>query len=211
MSDKTDPMADIKASFFIECEELLEALQDGLQAIDDGSSDDETINVVFRAAHSIKGGGGALLQEKIVATASDRMIVITDPSKDVGTLGAFPLPVEVIEFGWQTTRTLIVELLASLDVGGREISLRDDGGAPYRTDEGNLILDLHLKRIGNARQLGLVLNQIPGVVENGLFTDICNEVIIGHEDGTAELRTFDGPRSPGMPSLSENLFASLGE
>ena len=159
----------------------------------------------------IKGAGGALLREKIVATASDRMIVITDPSKDVGRLGAFPLPVEVIEFGWQTTRTLIVELLSALDVGGTEISVRDDAGAPYRTDEGNMILDLHLKRIGNPRQLGMVLNQIPGVVENGLFNDMCTEVVIGHPDGSAEVRTFDGPRTSGLQSLSENLFASLGD
>ncbi len=159
----------------------------------------------------IKGGGGAHLQEKVVATASDRMIVITDPTKDVERLGAFPLPVEVIGFGWQTTKTLISQLLASLDVGGREITIRQDGQKPFLTDEGNLILDLHLKRIGNARQLGLVLNQIPGVVENGLFTDICSEVIIGHADGTAEVRTFDGPRETGLPSVTENLFASLVE
>lgn len=159
----------------------------------------------------IKGGGGALLQEKIVATASDRMIVITDPSKDVDRLGAFPLPVEVIQFGWETTKTLIGELLASLNVGGRDITVREDGNQPFITDEGNLILDLHLNQIGNARQLALVLNQIPGVVENGLFTDICNEVVIGHPDGSAELRTFDGPRNSDLPSLTENLFASLVE
>ena len=159
----------------------------------------------------IKGGGGALLQEKIVATASDRMVVITDPTKDVDRLGAFALPVEVIPFGWQTTRALISELLLSMDVSGREISVRQDGNQPFVTDEGNMILDLHLQRIGNVRQMGLVLNQIPGVVENGLFTDICSEVIIGHEDGTTEVRTFDGPRESAMPSLSENLFASIVE
>ena len=159
----------------------------------------------------IKGGGGALLHEKIVATASDRMIVITDPTKDVEKLGAFPLPIEVLEFGWQTTKTLVGEVLSSLDVGGREITLRKDGDGPFRTDEGNLILDLHLGRIGNARQLGMVLNQIPGVVENGLFTDICNEVVIGYEDGSSEVRSFNGPRPVGAPSLGENLFASLAE
>ncbi|MEM7710220.1 MAG: ribose-5-phosphate isomerase RpiA [Pseudomonadota bacterium] len=136
----------------------------------------------------IKGGGGALLQEKIVATASDMMVVITDPSKVVETLGAFPLPVEVIPFGWQTTKALIEESLIGMDVDGRTITLRQTRDAPFRTDEGNLILDLHLNRIGEARQLGLLLNQIPGVVENGLFLDVCDVVVIGAADGTVELR-----------------------
>jgi len=136
----------------------------------------------------IKGGGGALLQEKIVATASDQMVVIADISKQVETLGAFPLPVEVIPFGWQTTKTLIEETLIGLDVLGRSTTLRMNGERAYVTDEGNHILDLHLNRIGNARQLSLVLNQIPGVVENGLFIDICDAVVIGFGDGRVELR-----------------------
>ncbi len=136
----------------------------------------------------IKGGGGALLQEKIVATASDQMIVITDAAKEVKTLGAFPLPVEVIPFGWQATRALVEEVLSSVDVMGRQSSLRMNGERPFMTDEGNHILDLALGRIGNARQLSLVLNQIPGVVENGLFVDIADQVVIGHADGTCELR-----------------------
>ncbi|MDK3071874.1 ribose-5-phosphate isomerase RpiA [Sedimentitalea sp. JM2-8] len=139
----------------------------------------------------IKGGGGALLQEKIVATASDQMIVIADAAKQVETLGAFPLPVEVIPFGWQTTRSLIEETLVTMDVLGRGTSLRMAGDAPFRTDEGNHILDLDLKRIGNARQLAMVLNQIPGVVENGLFIDICDVVVIGHGDGRVELRDIN--------------------
>ncbi|MDP5349891.1 MAG: ribose-5-phosphate isomerase RpiA, partial [Paracoccaceae bacterium] len=121
----------------------------------------------------IKGGGGALLQEKIVATASDQMIVIADVGKEVETLGAFPLPIEVIPFGWQTTRALVEEMLISMDVLGRDVTLRMNGDRPFITDEGNHILDLHLNRIGNARQLAMVLNQVPGVVENGLFIDIC--------------------------------------
>ncbi|CUH40302.1 Ribose-5-phosphate isomerase A [Jannaschia seosinensis] len=135
----------------------------------------------------IKGGGGALLQEKIVATASDMMVVITDSSKAVDTLGAFPLPVEVIPFGWQTTKALIEESLIGMDVAGRQVTLRLNRDAPYRTDEGNLILDLHLRRIGNARQLSLMLNQIPGVVENGLFLDICDVLITGEADGGVEV------------------------
>lgn len=139
----------------------------------------------------IKGGGGALLQEKIVATASDQMIVIADISKQVETLGAFPLPVEVIPFGWKTTQTLIEETLIGLDVLGQTTSLRMNGDAPFVTDEGNHILDLHLNRIGNARQLSIVMNQIPGVVENGLFIDICDTVIIGYGDGKVEVRDMN--------------------
>jgi ribose 5-phosphate isomerase A len=131
------------------------------------------------------------LQEKIVATASDQMIVIADISKQVETLGAFPLPVEIIPFGWQTTKTLIEETLIGLDVLGQSTSLRMNGGAPLVTDEGNHILDLHLNRIGNARQLSLVMNQIPGVVENGLFIDICDTVIIGYGDGKVEVRDIN--------------------
>ncbi|KFE36925.1 ribose-5-phosphate isomerase RpiA [Thioclava atlantica] len=143
------------------------------------------------ALNLIKGGGGALLQEKIVATASDQMVVITDASKEVNHLGGFPLPVEVIPFGWQTSRALIEELLDSMDVLGRQTSLRLNGSEPYVTDEGNYIIDLHLNRIGNPRQLALVLNQIPGVVENGLFIDICDLVIIGGTDGKVEIRDIN--------------------
>lgn len=139
----------------------------------------------------IKGGGGALLQEKIVATASDQMIVIADIGKEVETLGAFPLPVEVIPFGWQTTKALMEELLESMDVLGRDSTLRMNGSRPFITDEGNYIIDLHLGRIGNAHQLAMVLNQMPGVVENGLFMDICDIVILGHGDGRVETRDIN--------------------
>ncbi|GAA6200318.1 ribose-5-phosphate isomerase RpiA [Aquicoccus sp. SU-CL01552] len=162
----------------------------------------------------IKGGGGALLQEKIVATASDRMVVIADIGKQVETLGAFPLPVEVIPFGWQTTQALIEETLISMDVLGRDTTLRMNGEAAFVTDEGNFILDLHLKRIGNARQLALVLNQMPGVVENGLFIDICDTVVLGFGDGRVELRdinegTIEHDRLDFVES--ENLFTDLSD
>ena len=162
----------------------------------------------------IKGGGGALLQEKIVATASDMMVVMTDPSKSVEALGAFPLPVEVIPFGWQTTKGLIEESLVGMDVSGREVTLRQDSDAPFRTDEGNLILDLHLRRIGDPRHLALVLNQIPGVVENGLFLDICDVVVMGAADGSVEVRDGnDGSVTHERIDLREgdNLFGDLVE
>lgn len=162
----------------------------------------------------IKGGGAALLQEKIVATASDQMIVITDAAKEVAQLGAFPLPVEVIPFGWQTTKALLEEMLVSMDVLNRECSLRMNGAAPLVTDEGNYIVDLHLRRIGNARQLAMVLNQIPGVVENGLFIDICDIVVIGHGDGRVVVRDINSgevedDRVEFVPS--DNIFADMGD
>ena len=141
----------------------------------------------------IKGGGGALLREKIVASASDRMIVIADAGKHVAQLGDFPLPVEVIRFGWQSTRDQIAELLEEFDVARREITLRLRDDVPFVTDEGNYILDLELGQIADPRHLALLLNQIPGTVENGLFIDLCDLAIVGHVDGNVTLveRTED--------------------
>ena len=139
----------------------------------------------------IKGGGGALLQEKIVATASDRVVILTDPTKQVESLGTFPLPVEIIPFGWETTRAIVEDVIDGLDVDGRETVLRLNKDEPYLTDCGHFILDLHLKRIGDAEELSDALNRIAGVVENGLFIDIADEVIVGHEDGTADVIAFE--------------------
>ncbi len=162
----------------------------------------------------IKGGGGAHLQEKIVATASDQMVVIADAGKEVETLGAFPLPVEVIPFGWQTTRTLIEEVLDTMDVLGTNSALRMNGEAPFVTDEGNHILDLHLQRIGNARQMALVLNQVPGVVENGLFIDICDKVVVGYGDGRVELRDINAGTvelDQLLGGAKDNLFSDFSD
>jgi len=162
----------------------------------------------------IKGGGGALLQEKIVAIASDQLIVIADAAKEVENLGAFPLPIEVVPFGWQTSKALVEEILVSMDVLGQQSSLRMDGDAPFVTDEGNHILDLHLKRIGKPRELAMVLNQVPGVVENGLFIDICDKVVIGYRDGRVEVRDIQegAVRQDQVDFLeTDNLFRDLGD
>ena len=134
----------------------------------------------------VKGGGGALLQEKIVASASDKMIVIADFDKCVTHLGQFPLPIEVLGFGLKSTQNQIASLLATQDVAGRDITMRMAGDAPFMTDEGNYILDLHLGRIVNPTKLAIALNQVPGVVENGLFINICDLVVLGASDGTLE-------------------------
>lgn len=133
----------------------------------------------------IKGAGGALLQEKIVAAASDRMVIIVDAAKRVGNLGASPLPVEVVRFGWGSTRRLIGEALAGLGLAASEGALRMDGAAPFVTDEGHHIIDLHLGRIDRPRDVAAALSQVPGVVETGLFLDLCDVLVVGAEDGSA--------------------------
>lgn len=189
--------------------ELAASLGVPLQTLDEARWLDLTIDGADEfdgSLNLIKGGGAALLQEKIVATASDRMIVIADAAKEVRQLGAFPLPVEVVPFGWQTTKALIEEALVSLDVLGHEVTMRMNGERPLVTDEANYILDLHLRRIGNSRQLALVLNQIPGVVENGLFIDICDMVVIGHADGRVVVRDIN----TGLSSTGQVEFAPPG-
>lgn len=131
----------------------------------------------------IKGGGGALLREKIVATASGRMIVIADGSKKVETLGAFPLPLEVIQFGLTATRNMVTALAADVGCEG-DIRVRMLGnGKPFLTDSGNLILDCHFGRIDEPDELDEALKLVPGVVENGLFIGIADLAIIAADDG----------------------------
>ncbi|MGJ8622568.1 MAG: ribose-5-phosphate isomerase RpiA [Yoonia sp.] len=167
-----------------------------------------------RNLNLIKGGGGAHLREKIVATASERMIVIADATKKVDTLGAFPLPVEVVPFGLAATKGLIEETLVGMDVLGRDIKQRMHGDRPFVTDGGNLILDLHLRHIGNARLLGFILNQVPGVVEHGLFIDICDMVIVGHGDGKVTVRDITNDTSEVVQydvRDDDNIFADIAE
>lgn len=131
----------------------------------------------------IKGGGGALLREKIVATASGRMIVIADASKKVETLGAFPLPLEVVTFGLTATRNMISALAADVGCEG-DIKVRMQAdGSPFRTDSGNLILDCHFGQIEDPEELDEALKLVPGVIENGLFIGIADLAIIAAPDG----------------------------
>ena len=140
-----------------------------------------------RRMNLIKGGGGALLQEKLVASAAEKMIVICDNSKRVRTLGAFPLPVEVVRFGWEVTESKILAIISRAFVGGVDISRRMDGDKPFVTDEGNYILDLDLKKIDEPPILAAQLKEIIGVVETGFFIDICKVIIVGKEDGTTRV------------------------
>ena len=123
----------------------------------------------------IKGGGGALLREKIVASSAKRYLIIIDSSKQVKTLGTFPLPVEVIPFGWQVVSRKLKEMDASPE-------LRKFGTQAFVTDEGNHILDCRFNSIPEVEQLEAELNRIPGVVENGLFVAMCDQMIMGKGD-----------------------------
>jgi ribose 5-phosphate isomerase A len=131
----------------------------------------------------IKGGGGALLREKIVATASRRMVVITDASKKVAVLGKFPLPIEVNLFGLATTRRAIVREAAACGCHG-DIDLRKDPtGAPFVTDGGHYILDCRFGAIPDPEALSARLWAVSGVVEHGLFIGIANGVICAGAGG----------------------------
>ena len=119
----------------------------------------------------IKGGGAALLQEKIVASVSKAEIIVVNRTKLVDQLGAFPLPVEVIPFGWQIVFNQLESLHGNPD-------LRLNKGQPQVTDQGNYIIDCHFRKIENPKLLEHQLNMIPGVVENGLFINLCTKMIL---------------------------------
>ena len=132
----------------------------------------------------IKGGGAALLREKIIANASDHMVVIADPSKHVERLGKFPLPVEVTQFGFTITAKKVFDVLEATGIERPKVQLRMAGSdKPLLTDGGNYILDCHCKQIPDARATAAVLSAVPGVVEHGLFIEMARTVIIGGEDG----------------------------
>lgn len=135
----------------------------------------------------IKGGGGALLSEKIVASSSRYMVVIADKSKQVDTLGKFPLPVEVVPFGVNATAWKIERALKILNLKGKLV-LRVKDGKPYRTDNGNAIIDVALGVIPEPSRLSVYLNTIPGVVEDGLFVDLCTIILMGTDNGVETLK-----------------------
>ncbi|WP_462319050.1 ribose-5-phosphate isomerase RpiA [Marinilabilia sp.] len=129
----------------------------------------------------IKGGGGALLREKIVATESRELIIIVDESKLVKQLGKFPLPVEVIPFALSITQQKVEEL-------GCKAGIRvDQENGRFKTNNGNVILDCEFEKISNPEELTQKLNMIPGVVENGLFINLAKKVLVGYKNGNLEI------------------------
>jgi ribose 5-phosphate isomerase A len=130
----------------------------------------------------IKGGGGALTREKIVAASSRRLVVVADASKQVQTLGRFPLPVEIVPFGAGSTVRRIGQAARQAGCEG-DIVLRRSGADPLVTDNGNWIVDCHFGTIPAPADLAVALAIVPGVVEHGLFVALCSGVIIGTPGG----------------------------
>lgn len=135
----------------------------------------------------IKGGGGALLREKIVASSSDGMIVIADSSKLVDVLGAFPLPVEVVQFGAEATRQTIELVAKDAECDGEITLRRGKDGQPFVTDNGNYIFDCAFGSIPEPEILGDLLQCIPGVVGHGLFLGLADLAVIGGPEGVKVL------------------------
>ena len=135
----------------------------------------------------IKGGGGALLREKIVAAASDSMIVIADETKLVDRLGRFPLPIEVNRFGLAATQMAVLKASEKLGLSGR-IVLRMAEGTPFLTDGGHYILDASFGLIHDPRALSDALHAIPGVVEHGMFLDFADVAIIAGKSGVKTIK-----------------------
>jgi ribose 5-phosphate isomerase A len=130
----------------------------------------------------IKGGGGALLREKVVASASRKMVVVADSAKVVSVLGKFPLPVEVIAFA----RTVVEKKIAELG-GSPKLRAKPDG-QPFVTDNGNQILDCNFGRIADPPALALALSNTPGIVEHGLFIGLASIALIGRAGAVEEMR-----------------------
>jgi len=171
-----------------------EALGIALSTLDDTPYLDMTVDgadEMDEALRLIKGGGGALLREKIVASASARLVIIADNSKLVETLGRYPLPVEVVPFGLTATRNLVTSLAADAGCTG-QITLRLAGdGTPFVTDNGNYILDCAFGEIQDPEALDDALKLIPGVVENGLFLGLADLGIVAGPDGVTVISSAE--------------------
>ncbi len=147
-------------------------------AVDGADEADPNLNL-------IKGGGAALLREKIVAHAARKFIVIADKSKRVAALGAFPLPVEISPFGWALSVAAMRRAFTEQGFSSATLELRAIDGAPVKTDGGNLIIDCRLGRIDDPAKLEQALAAIPGVLECGLFCGMADMVIYGDGDGVS--------------------------
>ena len=138
----------------------------------------------------IKGGGGALLREKIVATASAKMIVIADESKWVSTLGRFPLPIEIAAFGAKVTQRAVEAAVAELGCPGPVRLRKTENGHAFVTDGGHWLLDAHLLRIADPLAMAARLSAVPGVMEHGLFIGLARTAILA---GPAGVRLVERP------------------
>ena len=170
-SNQTQAILDEEGIKYVSIDEI-----DKLQLTIDGADE------VDKNGNLIKGGGGALLQEKIVAAASERLIIIIDEKKNVQTLGAFPLPVEVITFGWKQVQKK-VESIYNI-----QTKLRQKDNSIFITDHQHYVLDCWFNKVPDPFELNKNLHLIPGVVETGLFVQMATTIISGFEDGSIEAR-----------------------
>jgi ribose 5-phosphate isomerase A len=173
----------------IHTQQLASSLGIPLTTLDEFQSIDVTIDgadEVDPELRLIKGGGGALLREKIVASATKKLVIIADSSKQVPVLGKFPVPVEIIKFAEALVAKKIAALGAAVTVRGAS------SGTPFLTDEGNHILDCHFGQISDPPTLARELERMPGVVEHGLFIGMASTALIGKGDGVVEMR---GPKA----------------
>lgn len=161
------------------------AAEEGIELIE--LADVESLDLTIDGADEvdpdfnlIKGGGGALLREKIVASATDKLIIVVDESKMVEHLGAFPLPIEVTPFSWQYTQKMIEKFSCSSEI-------RKEDGEIFVTDNGNYILDCDFGKIEDPVKVTVELNKLPGVVENGIFAEMAEIVVVGYNDGHIEV------------------------
>ena len=162
-----------------------------LSALDDLGTLDLTIDGADEADRDlnlIKGGGGMLLREKIVAASSKAMVVIADETKLVPQLGKYPLPVEVVEFGHKSTVARLKAALAAAGYANTALTLRQKDGATFKTDSGNVIYDCAFGVIQNAPKLAVAISTVPGVVEHGLFIGLATTLLIA-ADGEIEVIT----------------------
>lgn len=149
----------------------------------------------------IKGGGAALLREKIVAFASKRMIVIADDSKLVETLGRFPLPIEVVPFGKETTRRAVERVARDLGLSGEIDMRRAEDACPIVTDGGHYIVDGKFGRIDRPEELAAALAAIPGVVEHGLFIGLADLALVASANGVVTIE----PQGRSVPEASRRF------
>jgi len=166
----------------VQTAELAESL--GLRVVDVNAVGEVDLTVdgadeIDNRLNAIKGGGGALLREKLVASISRRVMIIADSTKRVRQLGRFPLPVEIVPFAYKHT-------LRKLEQAGYAPQFREKDGAPFVTDGGHYIADLHLNRIDDPRGLAASISSLPGVVEHGLFIGLVTEALVA-EDGEVRM------------------------
>jgi len=154
--------------------EFLDITIDGADEIDDNGN-------------MIKGGGGALLREKMLANMSKEYFIIIDESKKVNTLGKFPLPIEIIPFSPKSTISLISKVFEEYQMTPEIILRLDSGGLNFITDGGNFIIDCYCKKILLTDQINVKIEKIPSVITTGLFLNMSSSMIIGYDEYATEI------------------------